>query len=176
MTKHRFDREEDPESNPEPGAGRSIPTDGWRICFDAPPGESQALLAEPGDILGLFRAWHVVRRPLAARIADRRESSRYRPVETNIWIGWWQARGFVVIQARLVNLSQGGALVQVRKRPPLGQPVWLCLGTPHPIDHVQARVLDTLADPDQAEFGARLEFHLPCPARFFLSVGCEAML
>jgi len=68
MSEHRFDREGDP------GPARPIPATGWRMGFDEPPGEMEALRAEPGDILGLFRAWDAARRPLAARVADRRES------------------------------------------------------------------------------------------------------
>jgi PilZ domain len=166
MRKYRFDYEEAP--------GRSIPRTGWRMGFDEPPGAAEALLAEPGDILGLFRAWDAVHRPLAARVADRRESDRYRPSETNAWIGWWQSDGFLVTHARLVNLSQGGAQVLVRHRPPMGQPVWLCLGAPRPIDYVQARVRDACAEPGRPGVRARLAFHLPCPAAFFIAAGREA--
>lgn len=161
MSKHRFDREDGLESD----SGLSIPTTGWRICFDGSPGEAAALRAEPGDILGLFRAWD----------ADRRESDRYCPAETKAWIGWWQATRFVVNHARLVNLSPGGALILLRERPPMGQPVWLCLGTPHPVDHVQARLRDAQPDPTLPVVRARLEFHLPCPAAFFVAAGRAAM-
>jgi PilZ domain len=170
MSKYRIDREEGPEPRPR----RSIPTTGWRMGFDALPDEAEALLAEPGDILGMFRAWDAARRPLAGRVAERRESDRYRPAETNVWIGWWQAGHFVVIHARLVDLSQGGAQVLVRNRPPMGQPVWLCLGAPRPIDYVQARLREALAEPGRPGVRARLEFHLPCPTAFFVSAGREA--
>jgi hypothetical protein len=166
MSEHRFDREEDPVPS------RLIPATGWRMGFDEPPDEAEALRAEPGDILGLFRAWDAARRPLAARVAERRESDRYRPAETNAWIGWWQAGGFVVTHARLVNLSQGGAQILVHSRPPMGQPVWLCLGAPRPIDYVQARVRDAQTEPGRPGVRARLEFHLPCPAGFFIGAGC----
>jgi hypothetical protein len=148
--------------------GKLIPLSGWKIRFDAPPGHELTQQVEDGHILALFRAWDESRRNDHER--DRRHDSRYNPAETQVWVGWWNGARFFVIHAQLVNLSKGGALVNLANRPPLSQPVWVCLGSPHPVDHVQARVLDTLPQ-NEGEFHARLEFHVPCPTSFFVAAG-----
>jgi hypothetical protein len=156
----------DPPTRGDGSQSKAIPLQGWKIHFDTPPAPASSRQAEGGDILALFCAWNKVR----VNDPDRRCDSRYIPAESQIWVGWWNGPRFVVIQAKLVNLSKGGALVNLGSRPPTSQPVWICLGNPHPVDHVQARVLDTSGHRD-TEFHARLEFHAPCPPSFFLAAG-----
>lgn len=139
---------------------------GWKIRFDAPPERGLTQCTEGGDILALFRAWN------DAWPNERRESRRYTPAETHAWIGWWHGSRFLVTHAELINLSKGGALVEVDDRPPSSQPVWICLGAPHPIEHVQARVLDATLRPS-GDYTARLEFYC-APASFFLAAGYES--
>ncbi len=141
-----------------------IPVRGWKIRFDSPPDQGTTCRAEQGDILALFRAWDEAPRK------DRRSSPRYTPASTQAWVGWWKGTRFLVSQAELVNLSKGGALVRLNNRPPTSQPIWICLGAPHPVDYVQCRVLDASPRLD-GDFRARLEFHAPCPPSFFLAAG-----
>jgi hypothetical protein len=92
-------------------------------------------------------------------------------------MGWWIGARFFVTRTELVNLSKGGALVHLLHRPPTSQPVWICIGSPSPLDYVQARVLATAPEtPDERvrEFVARLEFHTPAPSSFFVAAGCRA--
>jgi hypothetical protein len=141
-----------------------IPVRGWKIRYDSPPDVGTAGRSESGDILGLFRAWD------DAPCKDRRESERYTPARTQAWAGWWKRSRFLVSRANLVNLSNGGALVHMHNRPPTSQPIWICLGAPHPVDYVQCRVLDAALKP-AGDFLVRVEFHAPCPPRFFLAAG-----
>jgi len=143
-----------------------IPVRGWKIRFDSPPDAGVAGRSDQGDILTLFRAWDEAPRK------DRRDSLRYTPAQTQAWVGWWKGSRFLVSRADLVNLSNGGALVQIANRPPTSQPVWICLGAPHPVDYVQCRVLDAALKP-AGDFLARVEFHSPCPPRFFLAAGYQ---
>jgi hypothetical protein len=147
-----------------------IPFQGWKIRFDAPPSPELSRHAEQGDILALFQACYDTRWRGSKHAPDRRHDPRYAPAETQIWVGWWKGVRFLATQAALVNLSKGGTLVQMRHQPPQAQPVWICLGTPHPLDCVQARVLDTSPCPDVG-FNARMEFHSPCPSSFFRAAG-----
>lgn len=146
--------------------GRALPVKGWKIRFDSPPASGPSRRAERGNILALFKAWDGV----TDREVDRRESPRYTPAESRVWVGWWKGTRFRIIHAELVNLSQGGALVHLAGRPPSSQPVWICVGSPHPMDYVQARVLDSSERPS-GSFRVRLEFHSPCPTAFFFAAG-----
>lgn len=154
--------------------GRAIPVRGWKVRFDSPPPFGPSYRSDPGDILALFQAWAG-----AGRFeVERRECPRYTPAETQAWVGWWKGSRFLVTRAELVNLSKGGALVTLGKRPPSSQPIWICLGAPHPVDYVQARVLDAapgIENQAEAELEgaviARLEFRAPCSPRFFLAAG-----
>jgi hypothetical protein len=148
---------------PREVGSRVIPVRGWKIRFDSPPEGGLTGRAEQGDILALFRAWD------AAPRKDRRESPRYVPAETQVWAGWWKGTRFLVSQAELVNLSKGGALIRLSSRPPTSQPVWICLGAPHPVDYVQCRVLNISVRPT-GDYHVRFEFHSPPPA-FFLAAG-----
>jgi hypothetical protein len=157
---------DDPPMRGDNSQGKAIPLLGWKIHFDTPPAEALSRQAERGNILALFQAWS----DAELNDQDRRCDLRYTPAQSQIWAGWWNGAQFMVTQAKLINLSKGGALVSVGSRPPTSQPVWICVGTPHPVDHVQARVLDTSALCRDG-FHARLEFHSPCPSSFFVAAG-----
>jgi hypothetical protein len=150
---------------------KAIPVCGWKIRFDSPPQRFLVEQAEAGDILALFRAWHDAE-PEAESV-ERRTNPRYAPATTRAWVGWWKRGSFHVANAEIVNLSQGGALMNVEAHPPSSQPVWVCLGTPYPVDFVQARVLGSEGKGEDP-ISARLEFHTPCPPSFFLAAGLRS--
>ena len=142
-----------------------IPVRGWKIRFDSPPDGGADRPGGPGR--------HPLPLPRLGRgpaEGPPREPSAYTPATTQAWVGWWRGTRFLVSQADLVNLSKGGALVHLGNRPPTSQPVWICLGAPHPVDYVQCRVLDAALKP-AGDFLARVEFHAPCPPCFFLAAG-----
>jgi hypothetical protein len=166
----------------------------WKIRFDSPPRDGLLRCAEKGDLLALFRAWDGADRSSV----ERRRSPRYAPAETRAWVGWWRLGHFLVTRGEIVNLSQGGALMRLGQQPPTSVPVWVCLGTPYPVDYVQARVLEiATAPPPQPQpqpqpaavaparptpaapgdnaplYLTRLEFHAPCPPSFFVAAGCS---
>lgn len=150
----------------EPGSrkGRAIPVKGWEFRYDSPPLEGAPARVESGDILVLFRAWARRNR------LERRESPRYVSAETRAYLGWWKGSRFLVTPAELINLSRGGALVEIVRRPPTSQPVWICLGRPEPAHYVQARALEVSAGNGGVQL-VRLQFHTPCPADFFRATG-----
>jgi hypothetical protein len=164
-----------------PDERKSIPVTGWKLRFDAPPPDGALGRAAQGDILSLFRAWDGADR----EVVERRRATRYSPAESRAWVGWWRHGHFLVSRAEFVNLSEGGALMKLSQKPPTSQPVWVCLGTPAPVDSVQARVLDSvtamvpaasadegsLLTPGSLVYVSRLEFHAPCPATFFAAAG-----
>jgi hypothetical protein len=161
----------------------AVPGQGDRLRFDAPSHDVPASAAGGNDPLLSFQAWH------GADLAhgERRQSPRYAPAETRAWVGWWQQDHFVVCRGTIVNLSRGGALL-LSRRPPMAQPVWLCLGSPHPVESVQARVLEVTVATNQADvadgppqpphdhgpelrYATRMVFHQPVPPTFFLAAG-----
>jgi hypothetical protein len=158
---------EDPRDR-KPRKSKPIPATGWKFRFDSPPQRSEARRTESGDILALFRAWRETESQLLT--PDRRLSPRYAPESTRAWVGWWKKGSFRVANAEILNLSKGGALVHLDVCPPTCQPVWICLGTPNPVEFVQARILDPKGE-GEVTFIARLVFHTPCPPTFFLAAG-----
>ena len=85
-------------------------------------------------------------------------------------IGWWRGGDFVVFNALLLNLGEGGSRIDVEVAPTRAQPVWLCLGEPKLPNLAQARVLDALKT-EQGHYQARLMFHSPCPSAFHEAAG-----
>ncbi|GAC1474440.1 MAG: hypothetical protein NVSMB9_24820 [Isosphaeraceae bacterium] len=139
-----------------------IPIRGWKIRFDSPPTSSLSYRAETGDILGLFQAWQG-----ATREGERRRSPRHVPAETSAWVGWWKGTRFFVSRAELVNLSEGGALLCLSRRPPSTQSLWVCLGAPRPTVLLEARTLEAIPG-TEGLYNTRVEFQSPCPPHVFL--------
>src|SRR5437763_3430086 len=62
---------------------------------------------------------------------DRRTSPRHRPAFDQLRIAWMEGRGLRRIEARLRDLSSGGALIAVDAPLTAQGPVWIGLeGTP----------------------------------------------
>jgi len=141
---------------------------GRKIRYDAPPDGVPTRGAETDDLLERFRAWEGVNGD------ERRASLRFAPAEARAWAGWWKCGRFLVTPAELINLSLGGALMRLDRRPPTSQPVWVCLGEPRPLDYAQARVLEASPGAAGGPYHARLEFHTPCPPAFFSAAGRPA--
>lgn len=125
------------------------------IIREGPPSEDVQLLRYFGSVaLGM---------PL-----DRRRWSRVPAAsEPRAWIGWWAGpRRFVSFDARLDNISQGGAKLLSASPPPVHQIVWLCLGIPDPIECVRAKVLEVVPAPG-GDSAVRLAFGAPCPENLY---------
>ncbi len=96
--------------------------------------------------------------PLERRIAPRSVALEFRS-----WIGWMTDEGFVVVAARLMDISQGGVAVESVDAPSVNQQVWFCL---HPSDSafaVSGEVVG-LDRGDQDQHLIRVAFWAPCPA------------
>jgi len=96
--------------------------------------------------------------PLERRIAPRSVALEFRS-----WIGWMTNDGFVVVAARLMDISQGGVAVESVDAPSVNQEVWFCL---HPSDTAFA-VSGEVVRLDRGERDQhliRVAFWAPCPA------------
>jgi hypothetical protein len=136
------------------------------IRFDVVPAAGPDPAADPETLLDLFRAW------INQGPEERRTMPRHEAAQSQVWLGWWQApQEFAAQQARLVNISRGGALVVSADPPPRRQAVWVGVGEYEPNDCVGALVLD-VRPARRRECAVRLAFHAPCPHRFFEAAVC----
>src|SRR5215208_5861226 len=90
------------------------------VRFDLPPVPDDK--PDPGrkGLLDLFRAW------MARSPQDRRVMARHKSLRAQVWLGWKRGDdAFFANPARLVNISRGGALLQVADPPPQRHSVWI---------------------------------------------------
>ena len=95
------------------------------------------------------------------RAADRRACPRFPVVENRARLDWGDSDGFQVVDARLVDISRGGAALETEQPLPVGDPVWFCLDPDGRALGVGARVLG--CQRDWLEYRVRLRFDEPCP-------------
>ena len=102
-----------------------------------------------------------------ARPWNRRGSTRYTAVKDCLWLGWWAEDDFVLVNAQLVNISEGGVLIYMERAPVQGQLVWMRLeGTSTPRS-LAAKVLDSRWVTLRRRWVVRLAFQQSCPSDFY---------
>lgn len=111
--------------------------------------------------------------------AERRREPRHPAVEYRAWVGWWRdAHDFVIVAARLENISRGGALLVLADAPPVLDSIWICLGSPDPVDCARGIVLEVRMIHPNGDRAVRVAFRAPCSDVFFrtaiLGLGHEA--
>jgi hypothetical protein len=98
---------------------------------------------------------------------NRRGSTRYTAVKESLWLGWWAEDEFVLLDAHLVNISEGGVLIYMERAPVQGQVVWMRLeGTSTP-ESLAAKVLESRWVTLRRRWVVRLEFQQRCPSDFY---------
>jgi PilZ domain len=95
---------------------------------------------------------------------NSRTSPRHTALENYARLEWWQGDRVYDSPARLVNISEGGALLIVEKSPPLEQTIWCRLEEPTPTDWIRANVVRH-GDPREIA----LTFPASCPFDFSLA-------
>jgi hypothetical protein len=99
-------------------------------------------------------------------MTESRDSSRYEPVRSAVYLGWWEEPEFRTYPAVLRNLSHGGALVTVGASPVRDRPLYLCLASSPPGDWAEVEVVD--AEPlFEDVHQVRLRFAGACPYELF---------
>jgi hypothetical protein len=96
-----------------------------------------------------------------ARPEDRRETPRYDPAIDTAKLGWWEAGEFHTAQARLQDISSGGAALGVDRDGPVADEIWMCVATTGEGVWVQASVAEL--DDGDGERRVRLAFAESCP-------------
>jgi hypothetical protein len=98
---------------------------------------------------------------------NRRNSPRYSAVTERLWVGWWADGEFMLVEAHLVNISDGGVLVGINPSPAQGQRVWLRLTGSTVQESLEAVVLESRWGMLKRRFSARLGFREACPPEFY---------
>src|SRR5262249_21599496 len=114
-------------------------------------------LGSPGTAGGHARATQAAAAANAAN-ANRRKSPRYSAVNERLWVGWWAEDDFVLVEAQLVNISEGGVLVSVSPSPAQGQRVWMRLTGSATPESLEAIVIESKWAMLKRRFSVRLAF------------------
>jgi hypothetical protein len=115
---------------------------------------------QPGAAVGFARGPGVTN-------VNRRKSPRYSAVNERLWMGWWADDEFVLVEAQLVNISEGGVLVSVSPSPAPGQHVWMRLTGSATHESLEAIVQESKWGMLKRRFSVRLTFHSACPIEFY---------
>lgn len=128
--------------------------------FDEPPHLALARTAGKAYLLSLFKNNGL------PKSLEKRGTPRYGPAEAHVWFGWWQGPHFITNPALLINLSAGGALVQLVDAPSVARPLWLCLKAGALAKFAKASVLE-VSPTRRGDHEVRLKFEGPCTSDFF---------
>ncbi len=131
-----------------------------RIRLDSPSPLQGALRTG-----GMDASW-TKRSSRGAIIPDHRREERYAPVNHWAWLGWWRWRGFRMLDALVINISRGGALVFLDEPPPLRRSVWLFVGTPDTKITLKAKTVESIMT-QHGQCAIRLQFRQPPPLELF---------
>lgn len=110
---------------------------------------------------------------LNSPVLDRRHSPRREVYTPQAALSWSSPSAETTIQARLVNLSQGGAGLLVRELPPPGNPIRLILsGSDGAV--VEGRVVGTRPEEEGGWTFLHMMFSRDCPDRVLRKILGEA--
>ena len=98
--------------------------------------------------------------PAPLDVDDRRQEPRYAPVMERAYLGWWEGESFRTELGRLANISAGGAALEVRSDPGVGEVVWLCVIGPNRLGWVPARLLGRNGRIRRMVFAERFPYEL----------------
>lgn len=105
----------------------------------------------------------------ARRQAERRAVPRFTALDPRGWIGWWAEGEFHEAEARLLDVGEFGASVEVDRLPPRDCPLFFSLGGPSPVESVEAEVVAT--GPGRLrKILARMAFSARCPDPLFTAI------
>ena len=101
---------------------------------------------------------------MVVELSDRRAAVREPAVANRVEVEWWAGDSIRRTKGRMLNISQGGALIVTDVAPPLGQSVWLHVEAPARTDEIGARVVRV-----NGEHEIGLSFSNPCPYDLYLA-------
>lgn len=95
---------------------------------------------------------------------ERRMMSRSIPLESRSSFGWWEGKGFVSFNARLLDISRTGVAVEMDHRPPNDRDVWFRLQAQCETDSIWGEVVDVKVG-QRGRHVVRIAFWSPYPDR-----------
>ena len=95
---------------------------------------------------------------------DRRSHERMPAAANTANLEWWQGGSYRSSAARLVDISEGGAMLVAEQIPSLSQDLWLRLEGPVETHWIGGQVVRVAGTHDMA-----IAFDRPCPRDFFES-------
>ena len=94
---------------------------------------------------------------------DLRETPRFLPAADRVVIGWWNGRDFRRAEARLLNISRGGAAVAFSEVIEAGAEAWFCILGARLSGGVRVRVVGHDPIEECGSTRIRLQFQPRCP-------------
>ncbi len=116
---------------------------------------------------GLDRTFPSALRPTGP--TERRAVPRFTALDPRGWIGWWAEGDFHEAEARLLDVGEFGAAVEVDRLPPRDCPLFFSLGGPTTIESVEAEIV-AVQPGRQKKSLVRLSFSTRCPVRLFTAI------
>lgn len=107
--------------------------------------------------------------PRTADPTERRAVPRFTALDPRGWIGWWCDGEFHEAEARLLDVGEFGAAVEIDRLPPRDCPLFFSLGGPTTVESVEAEVVATQPGRSR-KILVRLAFAARCPARLFSAI------
>lgn len=98
---------------------------------------------------------------------DRRNSPRFTAANESLWLGWWTDGEFVLVDACLVNISEGGVQISSESSPEQGQLVWMRLEGTSKEGSLTALVRESRWVALRRRYMLRLEFQERCRPEFY---------
>jgi hypothetical protein len=107
--------------------------------------------------------------PQAPNPTERRAVPRFTALDPRGWIGWWAQGDFHEAEARLLDIGEFGAAIEVDRLPPRDCPLFFSLGGPTTVESVDAEVVAT--QPGRVKkVLMRLAFSSRCPGRLLTAI------
>jgi hypothetical protein len=111
--------------------------------------------------------------------SDRRASPRFTALDHRGWLGQWSDQGFEVFEVRVLDLSQGGAAIEMDEPPPEDRRALLGLVTLREACCLEVAVV-RIRRGRRSRYRVHLAFAEPCNQEFSAAVlqgaVCEATI
>ena len=97
---------------------------------------------------------------------DRRAHKRKTVLDYRGWLGWWDDRGFEVVEVNLLDLSRGGALFEMETSPTEHQSALLGLETLREDSCLKVNVV-RIVQGRRKKYRVHVAFTQPCLDEFY---------
>lgn len=100
---------------------------------------------------------------------ERRAWPRFTALDPRGWVGWWAGGDFYEVEARLLDIGEFGAAVEVDRLLPRDCPLFLSLNNSSATESIEAEVVATQPG-RRKKLLVRLAFASRCPSRLLAAI------